>query len=551
MKNFIHLSREVCAFVCSHTQRFLLSFLCFFVAMSFSWAQSSEQAIKVRLQPGQTTTRQLTVLNQAVSDLAYKTMVRQTAVSLTTPGESSVTFGGSNHTEKLYATGFEDFAAGEFVSESGWDSEFGSTDITDQSPANGAQHLKLTPQEFGGTYRVRAFSPLTEKGDSPFASASVKAQLNADGSGFFAILPLTAAPDRFSRYLLRLSRNSAQININSFGWVTVSDFFTEVEDGPNTFRLVQTGYRVSEEYVHITYVVDRSTRAFSLFINDELIYEGTSALEGDIEGLLIAGVSQEEPSITFNIDDVAILDGDAGAPDWVFTSQLSGTIAAQEEANINVTLNASNLAPGTYQAQVRVLPRDANEAVVTVPVTLIVEEPKPTVVNKLNLTSMCSDNPEEELRWRIRNPNDFAVEVSWQVYGTPQQDVVMAPPGDSFFFTQTNEGPNTTIIRWKDEEGRNRQKIKASGKAACQPPQPLLQVYPVPVQNELNIMVQNTDKGVITIYNQNGEVVYSREITADQTLNLKADNLKLAPQQLYTIALQTGDNRVVQRVMVE
>ena len=90
-------------------------------------------------------------------------MVRQTAVSLTTPGESSVTFGGSNHTETLYTTSFEDFAAGEFIIESGWDSEFGSTAITDESPANGAQHLKLTPQDFGGVYRVRAFSPLTER----------------------------------------------------------------------------------------------------------------------------------------------------------------------------------------------------------------------------------------------------------------------------------------------------------------------------------------------------------------------------------------------------
>ena len=498
-------------------------------------------SLEIRLQPGQTAVRQLTIPNQTASDLAYKTMVRQTAVSLVDPSESPVTFGGPNHAETLYTTGFEGFEAGEFVSESGWDSEFGSSAITGESPANGAQHLKLATREFKGLYRTRAYSPLTERGNKPFSSVSVKAQLNPDGSGFFAILPLTTAPSSaFSRYIVRLARNAAQVNINSSGRVLVADLFVAGDGAPGTFQFVDTGYKVSGEYVHITYVVDRSTKAFSLFINDDLVHEGVSTFEGDIEGLLIEGVAQEETNITLNVDDVAILDGDAGAPDWIFTSQLSGTVAAQEEATIDVTLDASNLTPGTYQAQVRVLPRDANEAVVSVPVTLVVEEPPVVVViENLNLTSVCSDDPDEELRWRIRNPNDFDVAVAWEVYGSIQTDTVVATPGDSFFFTQTEPGANTTTIRWENEEGKTKRRTKASGKAPCQPKvaKPKLLAYPTIVQNELNLEIDGAGEGRLFIFSERYALVYRAKVSPGTNLVLSADELRLESGVTYYILL--------------
>ncbi|WKN31883.1 hypothetical protein PZB74_00730 [Porifericola rhodea] len=33
----------------------------------------------------------------------------------------------------------------------------------------------------------------------------------------------------------------------------------------------------------------------------------------------------------------------------------------------------------------------------------------------LQLTSMCSDDPDVERRWRVRNPNDFALRFSWKL----------------------------------------------------------------------------------------------------------------------------------------
>ena len=88
----------------------------------------------------------------------------------------------------------------------------------------------------------------------------------------------------------------------------------------------------------------------------------------------------------------------------------------------------------------------------------------------LNLTSVCSDDPEEELRWRVTNPNPYAVDINWLVAGSDLRGNLQAPPGQSHFFTDSLglDSPNTTIIRWLDSDNIEQQKTKASGKAVCQ-----------------------------------------------------------------------------------
>ncbi|GAB4395603.1 MAG: hypothetical protein OHK0053_04890 [Microscillaceae bacterium] len=88
------------------------------------------------------------------------------------------------------------------------------------------------------------------------------------------------------------------------------------------------------------------------------------------------------------------------------------------------------------------------------------------VIADLNLTSECSYE-EDERRWRVTNPNDFAVEVTYVVYGTSQTGTFMATPGLSYFFTQNTGGANTTIIKWRNEKNELRQKTKASNNQIC------------------------------------------------------------------------------------
>ena len=554
MKNFTFLSREVCTFVRPHTQHLLLSFLCFFIALSPSWAQPSEQAIEVRLQPGQTATRQIAIGSQETT-LTYETVIKETTASLARRNASND--GTTPTTDNarqtiLYATGFEDYTEGQIDDQQGWrdrfikyNTGFGPSQafVRTDNPLNGEKHVTLGADDTRLTYYI--ISPRFEQPTRMFASYTLNINSAKPGSNFNFFTSEATESRTENGFIFTQTANWIRISGN--GNLLVYDY--------SLGKRISTPYYIPKDagYIEFKFVLNTITATYDLYMDGQRIVEGVQGSGNIIEYLEMGSnnsILRTAEGATMLVDDIKVIDGDAAAPLWVSTPVFSGTLPAQGQNTLDVAIDARNLAPGTYEANIQVVTPDFT-SITTVPVTLIVEEPKPTVINKLNLTSMCSDNPEEELRWRIRNPNDFAVEVSWQVYGTPQQEVVMAPPGDSFFFTQTNEGPNTTIIRWKDEEGRNRQKVKASGKATCQPPQPELQLYPVPVQNELNITLKNADKGVVTIYNQNGEVVYQQDITANQTLNLKAVNLGLTPQQLYTVALQTEDNRVVQRVMVE
>ncbi|MEO1254849.1 MAG: T9SS type A sorting domain-containing protein, partial [Bacteroidota bacterium] len=86
----------------------------------------------------------------------------------------------------------------------------------------------------------------------------------------------------------------------------------------------------------------------------------------------------------------------------------------------------------------------------------------------LNLTSVCSNNPELFRRWRVRNVNPFRIMVTWEVVGTSQTSSLWAEGGtDTFFFTLAVPGPNTTIIKWLDENGNEQQKVKASSGEMC------------------------------------------------------------------------------------
>ncbi|WKN42932.1 T9SS type A sorting domain-containing protein [Tunicatimonas pelagia] len=137
----------------------------------------------------------------------------------------------------------------------------------------------------------------------------------------------------------------------------------------------------------------------------------------------------------------------------------SGTIVASTEDPLSYP------APGEYTITWQYTDEAGN--VTTQIQTVNVVSP---VVERLKLTSMCSDNPRQQRRWRVRNPNEEDVIYSYVVYGTQQREEnLIAPSGDSFFFTTTVGGPNTTKIFWEDENGVEQSTVKASGGASCRP----------------------------------------------------------------------------------
>ncbi|MBN2561386.1 MAG: thrombospondin type 3 repeat-containing protein, partial [Phycisphaerae bacterium] len=100
------------------------------------------------------------------------------------------------------------------------------------------------------------------------------------------------------------------------------------------------------------------------------------------------------------------------------------------------------------------------------PVSVLAQEASPPI-EALSLTSVCVDDPAVQRRWQIDNPNDLDVEVIWQVVETDQTATVTAPPGASFIFTTTVEGPNIVVIVWYDENGVEQSDV-ASGGVECE-----------------------------------------------------------------------------------
>lgn len=95
-------------------------------------------------------------------------------------------------------------------------------------------------------------------------------------------------------------------------------------------------------------------------------------------------------------------------------------------------------------------------------------DPPPSGMGRLSLTPLCSIEPLEIRAWRISNPNLFFVPVRWVVDGAEQTGGFIAPPGDSFFTTDTTEGSNAVTLFWVDTSGAEQQVTSDSSDERCQ-----------------------------------------------------------------------------------
>jgi prepilin-type N-terminal cleavage/methylation domain-containing protein len=106
----------------------------------------------------------------------------------------------------------------------------------------------------------------------------------------------------------------------------------------------------------------------------------------------------------------------------------------------------------------------------TIPVPSTYPTPTP-LGQKLQLTSLCSNDPTDTRNWRVRNSNTSDIEFSWKVNGSNQSGVGTVPasvgttPGETTFSSITESGANTTVIYVNGVQ----QDVKASGGAVCTP----------------------------------------------------------------------------------
>ncbi|MGB3848759.1 MAG: hypothetical protein WA958_02230 [Tunicatimonas sp.] len=532
--------------------------------------------IEIRLQAGETVTQQVTVINPGDAAVGFQTKVKETTASLARRTVAPTSFDGL---DVLFSTGFEDYPVGDFNTQNGWVDKvlaeypnftFGNSipveaTVSTTEPLNGERHLAYVALDTNQVYD--SYSPPIEPAQtSPIRSAVVNVKLTSTESLFRIFTYQNRSAPNGNPQPPRIGAN---IVINRGGRVTYL-----FGANSNSQRFAPFTFEADQEYVEARFVVNRITKKFDVYLNGQRVVEAAST---DTDNAVVDGIGiNGNNNLFFNlrpfgpvdptlyVDDITIAEGDASTPGWISTTTTTGTLPAQGESALDVTVNAQGLEPGTYEAEVQVLD-EAFGTVSTVPVTLIVEEPpvNPTV-QKLNLTSMCSDDPTTELRWRIRNPNDFAVDVTWQVYGSTQSATVSAPAGDSFFFTDTEPGANTTIIRWQNEEGKTKQKIKASGKAPCQPPvvEPSVTVFPNPVQGEFTIKIDGgAAPGKLFIWDEGYRSVLSGSedpsipVDPNSELTLDANALGLESDKMYYIWVEiptaNGEVKVINQKIIK
>jgi uncharacterized lipoprotein YddW (UPF0748 family) len=80
---------------------------------------------------------------------------------------------------------------------------------------------------------------------------------------------------------------------------------------------------------------------------------------------------------------------------------------------------------------------------------------------RLKARGSCSSDFAEQ-RWRIDNPNDFDLYVTWALWGTDQSESFYAPPGTTEWVTTAIPWFKIMVVRWYDETGRPRTDIAAS-----------------------------------------------------------------------------------------
>jgi hypothetical protein len=65
---------------------------------------------------------------------------------------------------------------------------------------------------------------------------------------------------------------------------------------------------------------------------------------------------------------------------------------------------------------------------------------------KLELTPLCSSDPEQYRLWKVHNPNSSEIAYDWQLEGSEQTGQEVAPPGDSVLETDSENGSNKLLL---------------------------------------------------------------------------------------------------------
>ena len=526
--------------------------------------------VSVRMRSGERVIRPLSIINQGKTDLVYETVIREVSVpfaervaatqqavaQLDKPATNDLsawvvpTEDEQDFTTRIpyqpadirtiqLATDFEDFTVGPLGSQNGWFATDTLAQIATDLPFSGSQHLQLISTISGEPYST--FSPVVKGGTE--TQSSFIAKINLVGTGTdYRFFPAREVDGEVAI--------STGVRIAPDRTIFVFD--------RRAGAYLSTGFVLPERYVDLRYVVDRAAETYDLYIDGLLIAEDILAFDGNVELVEVrcyndtTGIAQN----ALNIDDFEIIDGDGAAPSWVLVDPPADTVPARSRLNADIIFEGSGLAPGVYTADINIISNDPFNPSAVVPVELTVVG-GPMRIEPLDLVAMCSEGTDDQLRWRVFNPNDTKVEVTWSVVGTAQQGTMMVAAGESFFTTKPNEGGNRVAIEWQTGDGNIMRKVETASAATCDDGiTARMQLYPVPVSEKLTVSLTgaNNSVGTLRIYDQiSGKVLFREEMMMtgeQQQVELSTAEAGLR-SGIYVVSFETRGEMQTERIAVE
>lgn len=86
---------------------------------------------------------------------------------------------------------------------------------------------------------------------------------------------------------------------------------------------------------------------------------------------------------------------------------------------------------------------------------------------EIQITSICSENPDSLRRWKILNPGTSSVALHWDVYPNLNSGLTIADPGETIITTATVDGDNVLRVRWQVGNGEWDETMQSSDGSKC------------------------------------------------------------------------------------
>ncbi len=288
--------------------------------------------------------KELIIDNLGDDDLSYSASITSTTVRTT------------NNATPLYTTGFEDFESGQLNGQMNWTSRDANTwTVSEENPFEGNKHLRAISDGLGAnrTLDTRLGSP-TVKSSGNKTFNVFKARINIQGSGVTWDIQPQAPSLRSRNTRIRFFPNGtigANISGNNYDILPIT---------------------IPSGYFEIKLSIDKDTSQYYLFIDNELVYVGTSFAPVFEEVIVLSAM--EVTGSTLDIDNFELIDGDDHAP-IITVAPTLGTIPFKSSKKLDIKFDARNLEIGSYTAFINITHNDPNTTTVVLPVNFTVVEP--------------------------------------------------------------------------------------------------------------------------------------------------------------------------------